>query len=969
MIPDAFISKRMVPSAFFIILILCHNGMAVHRRSASYQGVPYDTNGLEAYPAPSPVNNIDNFVKEVLRWHTHYCGKNRMCQEYTSSHCYKCSPCQCDLSCHDYGDCCPDLALEKRDGDDFPRPFTGNDVDVVTCKSVSLSRTSLRGVRENQEYGSQHPYVDSYYMVSSCPHTFSSDASACENSNEGPPVTSEINSTSGSSIVFKNIHCARCHGYLNVTAWKIQISCMSRQNLTSLSTPYRAVMSAISRPGCSVSYIPPEFAKGRKCFSKPGMIYKCNVTGHWPRRDAFLERACHSHLTPKLVNGVLYKNVFCFLCNTNVDGSHQDLTSCQRSPYQKSAPMTVLLDNRAVKEGDRGRHLAESGGYCGGTGVYDHKEGTCREVTCALAQHLVPGGCAPLFLKAKGLGYELYFGLRPNDPVDLSGDHDLLHHLPAEVEVYLGRTLLAGNVKLLDFAMAFNRTDDEGRCSQTASDLGVYVRLISLSITDQASLQRSLQEVCYSNFTIATRTWNMSLQAFPNEIPWHVMHPSRRRSPYSLSPCITIVANNHLEQREDGIMRVGTTTPDPNSQDQVSETPPFIRLSSLIACPHVRLFPHEYAVAGPGCELTLAWRDPEDKLSNDRFIMDLEGNVTICLEDFLPKVKGEGRRRTMEETILAYALLPISIFCLILCLIVYLVFAVLRTLPGKNNMVLISSLLCCHSALLVGYVIDDVSDSCGIVGVVSHYFALCLHCALLVCSYHVYAIFTTMHLSANIPRENRTFLLYVFFVIFAPIVVVVIVIVVNVALDENGSHIGYGKLAICLLSSETGAWTALFIPSIIIIIINLTLFCLTYASLRQNKDIETNITDERHVHFYIRATVLAFIAWTFYLISVSMPSPIIRIIFIVFQCLLGVYIFIALILTRRISGLLFTFCCEDRPNSKDVTSFKIGGVARNSTKNPTIVVTGFRKTGSESDNEKLSGNGSGYNANMADTYT
>ncbi|GFN82289.1 hypothetical protein PoB_000879500 [Plakobranchus ocellatus] len=70
------------------------------------------------------------------------------------------------------------------------------------------------------------------------------------------------------------------------------------------------------------------------------------------------------------------------------------------------------------------------------------------------------------------------------------GDNDLLHYLPAEMETYLSAVMLRNTVIIQDFAMAFNITDREGLCGQMSRHLGLYARLVNISATDQATLQR-----------------------------------------------------------------------------------------------------------------------------------------------------------------------------------------------------------------------------------------------------------------------------------------------------------------------------------------------------------------------------------------------------------------------------------------------------------------------------------------------
>ena len=96
--------------------------------------------------------------------------------------------------------------------------------------------------------------------------------------------------------------------------------------------------------------------------------------------------------------------------------------------------------------------------------------------------------------------------------------------------------------------MSFNKTDPHGRCGQMTSDLGIYVRLITTQRRSQREVEQTLLALRERNFTLVTHLWVKEFQATPSELPWHVLHPLKRRYPHTLSPCVTILANNHLDQ-------------------------------------------------------------------------------------------------------------------------------------------------------------------------------------------------------------------------------------------------------------------------------------------------------------------------------------------------------------------------------------------------------------------------------------
>ncbi|GFN82385.1 peptide receptor gpcr [Plakobranchus ocellatus] len=587
-----------------------------------------------------------------------------------------------------------------------------------------------------------------------------------------------------------------------------------------------------------------------------------------------------------------------------------------------------------------------------------------------------------MFLSLSGVAYELYFGLRSDQPIDLSGDNDLLHYLPAEMETYLSAVMLRNTVKIQDFAMAFNTTDREGLCGQVSRHLGLYARLVNVSATDQATLQRHLLDLRHARFTLNMGRWTMGFQAYPSEKTWHSMHPTRRQSPQTLSACVIIVSNSHLEQTREGIRIVGTTTPDPAV---VREPPlPVIRISSLLECPKIALTPDEFTLPpnGHGDNLHLKW-EGAGNLTENKYLLTMEGNVSICLEDFLSKLGFDRSKRSHAEKIVVSVLLPISIMCLLATLSVFLAFSALRNLPGKTNIIFVICLLCSQAALFLVYLESDVrTQACAVKGAVAHYFGLSVFVAQAACSYHVYTAFTTMHLSSVLKREGKYLAVYCAVTFILPLLIVGVVVTLNVfsasgspsrspgdstpssidtARHNSVSYFGYGGGALCLLSTPLAVWVSLLLPVIVFLAAAVALFALTYSSLRHTiKDLETSSRDIRHVHFYFRVSLMTSLAWILAIVGHVTALPIFRIAFVVVYCFVGCYTFFTLVLTRQVTRLVTGCCCGSRrpPMGRTSLNLKMVPATECHARNPCIVATGFKPTGSRTEGRR-GGRGSG----------
>ena len=422
----------------------------------------------------------------------------------------------------------------------------------------------------------------------------------------------------------------------------------------------------------------------------------------------------------------------------------------------------------------------------------------------------------------------------------------------------------------------------------------------------------------------------------------------------------------------DGLRRVGTTTPDPATAHDPPST--LIRISSLLECPQISLNPEEFIVPsnGLGGDLHLKWGGSAN-LTGNTYLMTIEGNVSICLDDFLAKLGFDRSKRSEAEKIVVSVLVPISIMCLLATLSVFLAFSALRTLPGNTNILFIVCLLCSQAALFLVYLENDVrTQGCAVKGAITHYFGLTVLVAQTACSYHVYTAFTTMHLSTVLKREHKYLAVYCTITFILPLLIVGAIVVLNLfpsssfptlapgasaasstyahrTMHGNSASFGYGGGALCLLSTPLAVWVSFLLPAVVFLAIDVALFAITYCSLRNTmKDLETSSRDIRHVHFYFRISLLTTLAWVLAIVGHVTALSFCRVAFVVVYCFVGCYTFFTLVLTRQVTRLVTGCCCGSRrpPMGRTSLNLKMVPVTECRARNPCIVATGFKATGS-----------------------
>ena len=224
----------------------------------------------------------------------------------------------------------------------------------------------------------------------------------------------------------------------------------------------------------------------------------------------------------------------------------------------------------------------------------------------------------------------------------------------------------------------------------------------------------------------------------------------------------------------------------------------------------------------------------------------------------------------------SYVCLSLSIVSLLLTLMTYITIPSLRTVPGKSIMGFCSTLLTALVLFLVGGFAGHVTVACEIVGVTIHFFLLSAFTWMVLCSAHMYHVFTKLEVadhsqSSGRNKNNSRFYIYVIISLVVPALIVSMTIIGNITyntivddefdemefnhdfdgtvdfvVDEipapclassGGSSservtIGYGE-GLCYISNKYSLVISGVAPIILAAVINLVLYLVTTCSLRK----------------------------------------------------------------------------------------------------------------------------------------
>ena len=216
-----------------------------------------------------------------------------------------CGNCSCEEDCWKTSSCCPDKNNIKEE-------------PALTCRSPVV-----------KPLWKERPSNLGYHVIDACPLSAKNDTlvSKC--------TTDSINNLSDliwvfdehQELTYKNEYCALCHHVTHFVKWQLRVKCDSLSSTAVLSPLF------MLDDRCLLKLQKPENTTATSFSVCMVADYNhndhCNQTGLWATYDADIERSCDIYHSPYFVESFVadgpitkkyikvYKNVFCFSCNTD----------------------------------------------------------------------------------------------------------------------------------------------------------------------------------------------------------------------------------------------------------------------------------------------------------------------------------------------------------------------------------------------------------------------------------------------------------------------------------------------------------------------------------------------------------------------------------------------------------------------------------------------------------------------------
>ena len=221
-----------------------------------------------------------------------------------------CQTCSCADDCWRRGECCPDKKMLET------KPPT------ETCLSTMVKRAK----DDVRHYDGLTRNIKRYFVTDNCPTT-ETNLTVIQKC-EGNAKTSfeEYSWVSDKETIFSNKFCAECNGHFDYTVWDIVSTCTNIVDAGFYFDGPDMIPEA-----CSMMVLPKHAADVESSLCITPQITECNSTGQWTQYDLEIENSCkaynNSFIVENLVTVKIYKNIFCFLCNTKEERIIQDVCS------------------------------------------------------------------------------------------------------------------------------------------------------------------------------------------------------------------------------------------------------------------------------------------------------------------------------------------------------------------------------------------------------------------------------------------------------------------------------------------------------------------------------------------------------------------------------------------------------------------------------------------------------------------
>lgn len=326
-------------------------------------------------------------------------------------------------------------------------------------------------------------------------------------------------------------------------------------------------------------------------------------------------------------------------------------------------------------------------------------------------------------------------------------------------------------------------------------------------------------------------------------------------------------------------------------------------------CPiRIHLDPDEYIIVNGTAQVEMY-----NRTYNSSFY-EMEGDyLKICMPDFFHQNPEEEAKQLVGKysTTLMYITLiglGISMVCLVLHLIAFVLVPDLRNIPGYCMASLCASLLCGYISFLVGFDehIIDSGGPCIAAAVSTHFFFLSSLLWMNVMAYDV--LKSLLNATGKLRLKSRkfgfkNFYLYCMYSWGIALLAAIAALVSDKAPGFPEEYKPYFGHDVCWFRQKKGLLVFFAAPVFAVICMNVIFFVISAYTIicnRMKTDDPDGVLLKRNLVMYVRLAVIMGLSWVAGLLAATIDAVFLWYIFAIFNTLQGLFIFLAFTCTQKV---------------------------------------------------------------------
>ncbi|XP_060069089.1 uncharacterized protein LOC132549191 [Ylistrum balloti] len=804
-----------------------------------------------------------------------------------------CKPCSCDDACLISGNCCIDKALAE------------NGLDILNQKGSHCVLSQLKPFQENGLNTNDH-----FLMRGRCHKTFldTNIIMMCYNGQLSPtsanltdylPVSSSL-----TGDTYRNKYCAYCNWEQddNLTYWETSFSCGN----SGFVFPHKArqlLNFIIGNNDCNIFYHPPSETVSFPCSDETTMITECNVTGLWADYDSSIEWTCENYRNGYMYDYTLYKNVFCYICNTMsspaplcLDGYQGFAGGGVANGFNGLTSFAALFN---FIEDPVDVQVPETSPICNTGFRFDTFKNVCREITCLPPFTYRHGVCESVFSLIAFQRYEMFLRFRKSQ--SYSTNCDICPRLaPRLIQEYVKIHLK--NMGYYDSVCGLTVLFTNDSCSSDTGDLVLHIEL----------------SISYFHNPIDVA------KDFLNSSAFHLESAPGAFLCVDTRPEVLGGKFYELEAGREGyeyVYPIDRDYKDPSSGEKMSVEiyheavncpfkPWVARLVPSFVCPHVNLSLSDFNITGHTNEL--CFHNPKKCFQPDEYTLSSDMvSVLICEDDYFASPMTRYTPPPEEDLgkeLVSIVCSCLSVICLILTLITYILFPVLRTLPGLFNLALCVTLIVGHVLFTFGAGAVQTGSLCEIFGIIIHFTMLAGVFLMNVCSIHMFHVFNHLDRQYVLTEEEkkRYFLISLVYSYGSSAVFVCGRIIYSVV---NTGTSGYG-IRICFINEHNALLFTFTLPVMLLVVANIFMFCIVIVKVSRLPDMSKSTSCRHHQKrflIYVKLSTLTGAAWLFGFIAEISHLDVFVYISIILIAGQGILIMLSFVCNKRVYNMYVSY--------------------------------------------------------------